>query len=245
MGSIRENIDAVNRIKGEAAVKSGRKAEDVLLCAVTKTRTADEINEAIDAGITDIGENKVQEIMDKFDSVKPVRWHLIGHLQTNKVKYIIDKVSMIHSVDSLHLAQEIDKRAAQHGITMDILIQVNSAQEESKFGISTDETEGMIRDILDKCPNIRIRGLMCIAPFAENPEDVRVYFAQVKKLYDEYSSIEHKNLDFKYLSMGMSHDYEVAILEGSNLIRVGTAIFGERDYSKKIIGGQYGFCRQV
>ena len=206
MGSIRENIDAVNRIKGEAAVKSGRKAEDVLLCAVTKTRTADEINEAIDAGITDIGENKVQEIMDKFDSVKPVRWHLIGHLQTNKVKYIIDKVSMIHSVDSLHLAQEIDKRAAQHGITMDILIQVNSAQEESKFGISTDETEGMIRDILDKCPNIRIRGLMCIAPFAENPEDVRVYFAQVKKLYDEYSSIEHKNLDFKYLSMGMSHD---------------------------------------
>ena len=227
MGSIRENIDAVNRIKGEAAVKSGRKAEDVLLCAVTKTRTADEINEAIDAGITDIGENKVQEIMDKFDSVKPVRWHLIGHLQTNKVKYIIDKVSMIHSVDSLHLAQEIDKRAAQHGITMDILIQVNSAQEESKFGISTDETEGMIRDILDKCPNIRIRGLMCIAPFAENPEDVRVYFAQVKKLYDEYSSIEHKNLDFKYLSMGMSHDYEVAILEGSNLIRVGTAIFGE------------------
>ena len=234
MGSIRENIDAVNRIKGEAAVKSGRKAEDVLLCAVTKTRTADEINEAIDAGITDIGENKVQEIMDKFDSVKPVRWHLIGHLQTNKVKYIIDKVSMIHSVDSLHLAQEIDKRAAQHGITMDILIQVNSAQEESKFGISTDETEGMIRDILDKCPNIRIRGLMCIAPFAENHEDVRVYFAQVKKLYDEYSSIEHKNLDFKYLSMGMSHDYEVAILEGSNLIRVGTAIFGERDYSKKL-----------
>ena len=234
MGSIRENLDAVTRLKGEAAVKSGRKAEDVLLCAVTKTRTADEINEAIDAGITDIGENKVQEIMDKFDSVKPVRWHLIGHLQTNKVKYIIDKVSMIHSVDSLHLAQEIDKRAAQHGITMDILIQVNSAQEESKFGISTDETEGMIRDILDKCPNIRIRGLMCIAPFAENPEDVRVYFAQVKKLYDEYSSIEHKNLDFKYLSMGMSHDYEVAILEGSNLIRVGTAIFGERDYSKKL-----------
>lgn len=234
MGSIRENIDAVNRIKGEAAVKSGRKAEDVLLCAVTKTRTADEINEAIDAGITDIGENKVQEIMDKFDSVRPVRWHLIGHLQTNKVKYIIDKVSMIHSVDSLHLAQEIDRRAAQHGITMDILIQVNSAQEESKFGISADETEGMIRDILDKCPNIRIRGLMCIAPFAENPEDVRVYFAQVKKLYDEYSSIEHKNLDFKYLSMGMSHDYEVAISEGSNLIRVGTAIFGERDYSKKL-----------
>ena len=234
MGSIRENIDAVNKIKSEAALKSGRNPEDVLLCAVTKTRTAEEINEAIAAGITDIGENKVQEIMDKFDSVRPVRWHLIGHLQTNKVKYIIGKVSMIHSVDSLHLAQEIDRRAAQHGIAMDILIQVNSAQEESKFGVTTDETAGLIRDILDKCPNLRLRGLMCIAPFAENPEDVRVYFAQVKKLYDEYSNTEHKNLDFKYLSMGMSHDYEVAISEGSNLIRVGTAIFGERDYSKKL-----------
>lgn len=234
MGSIRENIDAVNRAKAEAAAKAGRAPEEVLLCAVTKTRTAEEINEAIAAGITDIGENKVQEIMDKFDSVSPVRWHMIGHLQTNKVKYIIDKVSMIHSVDSLHLAKEIQKRAAQHGITMDILIQVNSAQEESKFGIATDETEAMIKDILDSCPDLRIRGLMCIAPFAENPEDVRVYFAQVKKLYDEYSSIEHDNLDFKYLSMGMSHDYEVAILEGSNLIRVGTAIFGERDYSKKL-----------
>ncbi len=234
MGSIRENIDAVNKIKQEAAVKSGRKPEDVLLCAVTKTRTADEINEAVDAGITDIGENKVQEIIDKFDKVKPVRWHMIGHLQTNKVKYIIDKVSMIHSVDSMHLAEEINKRAIQHGITMDILIQVNSAQEESKFGIATDQTEDMIREILDKCSNLRLRGLMCIAPFAENPDDVRTYFAQVKELYDEYGSIEHEHLDFKYLSMGMSHDYEVAISEGSNLIRVGTAIFGERNYNKKL-----------
>ena len=233
MGSIRENIDAVNRIKGEAAVKSGRKAEDVLLCAVTKTRTADEINEAIDAGITDIGENKVQEIMDKFDSVKPVRWHLIGHLQTDKVKYIIDKVSMIHSVDSLHLAQEIDKRAAQHGITMDILIQVNSAQEESKFGITTGETGQMIRDILASCPHVKIRGLMCIAPFEDNPEDAGQYFAAVKKLYDEYAKVQHPNLDFKYLSMGMSNDFEVAIENGSNLIRIGTSIFGARDYSKK------------
>ncbi len=234
VGSIRENIDTVNRIKGDMAIRSGRNPEDVLLCAVTKTRTADEINEAIDAGVTDIGENKVQEIMDKFDKVKPVRWHMIGHLQTNKVKYIIDKVSMIHSVDSIHLAEEINKRAMQHGITMDILIQVNSAQEESKFGIATEQTGDMIREILDKCTSLRIRGLMCIAPFAENPEDVRTYFAQVKELYDEYGSIEHEHLDFKYLSMGMSHDYEVAILEGSNLIRVGTAIFGERDYSKKL-----------
>ena len=193
----------------------------------------DEINEAIDCGITDIGENKVQEIMDKYEHVKPVRWHLIGHLQTNKVKYIIDKVSMIHSVDSLKLAQEINKRAQQHNLTMDILIQVNSAEEESKFGITTEETGQLIRDILDSCENIRIRGLMCIAPFEENPEDVRVYFAEVKKLYDEYGKMEHPHLDFKYLSMGMSGDFHVAIEEGSNLIRVGTSIFGARDYSKK------------
>ncbi|MCR5481661.1 MAG: YggS family pyridoxal phosphate-dependent enzyme [Clostridia bacterium] len=233
MGHIRENIDEINRLKDETAIKSGRKAGDVLLCAVTKTRTPEEINEAIDAGITDIGENKVQEIMDKYEHVKPVRWHLIGHLQTNKVKYIIDKVSMIHSVDSLHLAEEIDRRAAQHGITMDILIQVNSAQEESKFGITTEETGSMIRDILEKCEHVRIRGLMCIAPFEDDSNDVRIYFAEVKKLYDEYSKLEHERLDFKYLSMGMSHDFKVAIEEGSNLIRVGTAIFGARDYSKK------------
>ncbi|MEG1585087.1 MAG: YggS family pyridoxal phosphate-dependent enzyme, partial [Anaerovorax sp.] len=156
-----------------------------------------------------------------------------GHLQTNKVKYIIDKVHMIHSVDSFHLAEEIDKRAEQKGITMDVLIQVNSAEEESKFGITTEETGQLIMDILDKCPNIRVKGLMCIAPFEDDPDNVRVYFAAVKKLYDEYAKILHEHLDFQYLSMGMSHDFEVAIEEGSNLIRVGTAIFGERDYSKK------------
>ena len=231
--SIRENIEHINQLKAEAAERSGRNGEDVLLVAVTKLHDVDEINEAIDCGITDIGENKVQEIMDKFDHVKPVRWHLIGHLQTNKVKYIIDKVSMIHSVDSLRLAQEINKRAQQHNLTMDILIQVNSAEEESKFGIKTEETGQMIQDILDTCENIRIRGLMCIAPFEENPEDARVYFAEVKKLYDEYGKMEHPHLDFQYLSMCMSGDFHVAIEEGSNLIRVGTSIFGARDYSKK------------
>ena len=231
--SIRENIEHINTLKAEAAQRSGRGGDEVLLVAVTKLHSADEINEAIDCGITDIGENKVQEIMDKYEHVKPVRWHLIGHLQTNKVKYIIDKVSMIHSVDSLKLAQEINKRAGQHGLTMDILIQVNSAEEESKFGIKTEETGQMIQDILDTCENIRIRGLMCIAPFEENPEDARVYFAEVKKLYDEYGAMEHPHLDFQYLSMGMSGDFHVAIEEGSNLIRVGTSIFGARDYSKK------------
>lgn len=230
--SIKENIEFVNRNKDEIAGRIGRKPGEVLLVAVTKTRTAEEINEAIDAGITDIGENKVQEIMDKYEAVKPVRWHMIGHLQTNKVKYIIDKVSMIHSVDSFKLAEEIDRRAAQHETVMDILIQVNSAQEESKFGITTEETGKLIEEILEHCPHIRIRGLMCIAPFADDPEDVRIYFRAVKELYDQYARISHPRLDFKYLSMGMSHDYEAAILEGSNLIRVGTAIFGERNYNK-------------
>jgi hypothetical protein len=231
--SIAENIKHIEDLKTRAAIKSGRKGEDVLLVAVTKLHSVEEINEAIDCGITDIGENKVQEIMDKYQYVKPVKWHLIGHLQTNKVKYIIDKVSMIHSVDSLKLAQEINKRAEQHGLIMDILIQVNSAMEESKFGITTEETGELIEAILQNCPNIRIRGLMCIAPFEDNPEDARPYFAEVKKLYDKYGMLKHRGLDFKYLSMGMSNDFEVAIEEGSNLIRVGTLIFGARDYSKK------------
>ncbi len=232
--SIKENIDRINKIKEAVAIKAGKRGEEILLVAVTKTRTPEELNEAIDAGITDIGENKVQEVMDKFDYVKPVRWHLIGHLQTNKVKYIIDKVAMIHSVDSIKLANEINKRAEQHGLTMDILIQVNAAEEESKFGITTNETESMIKYILENCPNIRVRGLMCIAPFEDNPDDVRVFFAQVKEQYDQFSKIEHERLDFKYLSMGMSHDFEVAIEEGSNLVRVGTAIFGTRNYNKSI-----------
>ena len=231
MEDIRANLEKINEQIKTAAEGCGRSADDVLLVAVSKTRTPEEINIAIDAGVTDIGENKVQEIMDKYDAVKPVKWHMIGHLQTNKVKYIIDKVSMIHSVDSYKLAVEIDKRAKSHGITMDILLQVNSAQEENKFGITTDETEKLIHDILENCENIRIRGLMCIAPFAENPEEIKVYFEEVKKQYDQFGRIEHERLDFKYLSMGMSHDFTVAIEAGSNLVRVGSAIFGERNYN--------------
>ncbi len=231
---IKENLADIIEQKDRAAVAAGRIPGDILLCAVTKTRMPEEINEAIRCGVTDIGENKVQEILDKFDKVLPVKWHLIGHLQTNKVKYIIDKVSMIHSVDSLHLAMEIDKRCETAGKTMDILVQVNSAEEESKFGITTQEAGQLIEDILKTCPNIRIRGLMCIAPFAEDSDEIRIYFREVKNLYDQYSKVVHPNLDFKYLSMGMSHDFKVAIEEGSNLIRIGTAIFGERNYGNRI-----------
>ena len=232
MEDIRGNLEKVRQQIRQSAEGCGRSQDDILLVAVSKTRTPEEINIAIEARVTDIGENKVQEIMDKYDDIKPVRWHMIGHLQTNKVKYIIDKVSMIHSVDSYKLAAEINKRAAACGITMDILLQVNSAQEESKFGISTEETEGLIMQILDSCENIRIRGLMCIAPYADDPEDIKKYFDSVKEQYDQFSTIDHPNLDFRYLSMGMSHDFPVAIEAGSNLVRVGSAIFGERDYSK-------------
>lgn len=232
MGFIENNIIDIKENLDTIAASIGRDKEEILLVAVTKTRTAEEINEAIDAGITDIGENKVQEIINKYEDVKPVNWHMIGHLQTNKVKYIIDKVQMIHSVDSLKLAEEIDRRSRQHGIIMDILIQVNAANEESKFGITTGETEKLIQDILMNFPNVRIRGLMSIAPFAEDPEEIRIYFRQVKELYLQLAKQKHERLDLKYLSMGMSHDYEMAILEGSNLVRIGTAIFGERNYNK-------------
>ena len=221
--SIRDNIARINNLKEDAALRSGRKAGDVLLIAVTKLHSAEEINEAIDAGITDIGENKVQEILDKYDRVKPVRWHLIGHLQTNKVKYIIDKVDLIHSVDSMKLAQEIEKRAGNADKTMDILVQVNSAEEESKFGVGVDEAETLIADIRANCPHVNIKGLMCIAPLEEDPENARPFFRAVKEIFDR-----HK--DFTTLSMGMSNDFEVAIEEGSTAIRVGTAIFGNRDY---------------
>lgn len=221
--SIKDNIANISRIKDSAAERSGRSGEDVLLVAVTKLHSPAEINEAIDSGITDIGENKVQEILDKYDKVKPVRWHLIGHLQTNKVKYIIDKVDLIHSVDSMRLAEEIEKRAAQHDKVMEILIQVNPAAEETKFGIDNDEVDDLIKGIKENCPHIRIVGMMCIAPFYDDPEDTRPVFASVKEIYDRYP-------EFKYLSMGMSSDFEVAIEEGANIIRVGTAIFGNRDY---------------
>jgi len=229
MNNIKENIEKINKKKDEITLKAGRKKGEVLLCAVTKTRDEDEINAAIRAGVTDIGENKVQELIEKYDKIDPVRWHMIGHLQTNKVKYIIDKVDLIHSVDSIRLAEEINKRAGQHNKIMDILVQVSPAMEESKFGVATEDAQNLIESILESCPNVRIKGLMCMAPFEENPEDTAIYFAKVKSLYDEYiKEKKHERLDFSILSMGMSHDFEVAINEGSNLIRIGTAIFGDR-----------------
>ena len=235
--SITENIAEIRSRIAEAAKRSGRSPEDILLIAVTKLHEPDEIEEAISTGISDIAENKVQEIQKKYDQIaSPVRWHLIGHLQTNKVKYIIDKVVMIHSVDSLKLAEEIDKRAAAAGKTMDVLLQVNAAHEESKFGLDPKNVPQVMQDILEACPNVRIRGLMHMAPWSDDPEEIRPYFREVKDLFDTLSAVQHPNADLKYLSMGMSHDFETAIEEGANIVRIGTSIFGERDYSKKMGG---------
>jgi pyridoxal phosphate enzyme (YggS family) len=222
MGSTAQNITTVRERIAAAAARSGRSAADVLLVAVTKTHTPDEMFPAIEAGCVDLGENKVQEIQDKYDIVGSwavnnektphIKWHMIGHLQRNKVKYIIDKVHLIHSVDSIRLAEEISRRAESAGIKMDILVQVNAAGEDSKFGTGSDEAEGLVREIAETCRSIRIKGLMSIAPFAEDPEDIRRYFREVKQIYDRIASGNAPGgADFSILSMGMTGDYEVAI----------------------------------
>lgn len=230
---IKENLDNIyTRIK-LAAEKSGRTIDDVKLIAVSKTIDADRIQQVYDFGIIDFGENRVQELLEKYDKLDSTcKWHLIGHLQTNKVKYIIDKVSMIHSVDSIPLVKEIDSRAGKIGRKVDILLQVNVSGEESKFGISPDEVESYV-GIISQLKNVCLKGMMTIAPFAENPEEIRPVF---KKLYQIYIDINNKRIDnvtMDYLSMGMSNDFEVAIEEGSNVVRIGTGIFGKRDYIQK------------
>ncbi|MBR2540001.1 MAG: YggS family pyridoxal phosphate-dependent enzyme [Mogibacterium sp.] len=230
--SIQERFTGILERKNAAAVRSGRSPEDVTLLAVTKTHGADEINQAIDAGATDIGENRVQELLEKYDKVKPVRWHLIGHLQTNKVKNIIDKVVMIHSVDSMRLAQEINKRAAAAGLVMDILIEINSAMEETKSGIAAEDVRELVTGIVNECPAVRVRGLMCIPPMAAEPEDARPYFRQAHDLFEQMKEWDLPEDRFcpDTLSMGMSGDFEVAIEEGSTIVRVGSSIFGPRNY---------------
>lgn len=230
MQSIRENIYQVEEKVSAAAKRSGRKREDVLLLAVSKTKPVEIIREAVECGLTSLGENKVQEIMEKYEPMGPgVHWHLIGHLQTNKVKYIIDKVDMIHSVDSLRLAEEIDKRGAAKDIVMPVLIEVNMADEESKFGVKPEEVEALLRQ-LALLSHIRVKGLMTVAPFVEDPEENRVYFRKMRELLVDMNAKKIDNINMDQLSMGMTGDYEVAIEEGATIVRVGTGIFGERYY---------------
>lgn len=222
--SIKENLEVIqNRIK-EAAQKTEREPSDIELVAVTKLVNIHQIREAINAGIKIIGENRVQEAKNKFQQLKDIKWHLIGHLQKNKVKDAIEIFDIIQSVDKIELAEEINKRAGQINKIIDILIQINISEEESKFGISPSSTLEIIQQI-SKFKNIKIRGLMTIAPLVSNPEDVRLYFRELAKLKDKITSQKIENVEMKYLSMGMSNDFEVAIEEGSNMVRIGRAIF--------------------
>lgn len=232
MEYIKHNLDHIEERIQLACKKSGRTREMVQLIAVSKTVEADVMNASIGYGVTALGESKVQEIRRKYDDVEkgPI-WHLIGHLQSNKVKYIIDKVGLIHSVDSLKLAEEISKRAVQNDLTMNVLIQVDVANETSKFGVELDAVIVLIKNILE-LDNIVVEGLMFIAPFVDNSEEVRTYFKEMKNLFDRVKEeIEHPRLNMKHLSMGMTNDFEVAIEEGATLLRVGTGIYGKRDYT--------------
>lgn len=229
---VKENLMEVESRVQEACRRAGRPREDVLLIAVSKTKPVELIREIMETGTKDFGENKVQEMCNKIEEIKePLNWHLIGHLQRNKVKYIVDKACLIHSVDSIRLAEEIQKEAVKKGVQkVSVLIEVNMAQEESKDGISASETEELVREIA-KLPNLQIRGLMTIAPFVENPEENRVHFQAMRRLRDQLKAMNIPGVEMEELSMGMTNDFEVAIEEGATMIRVGTAIFGERNYA--------------
>lgn len=228
---LKENYDAVAKKVKDACERAGRSADEVTIIAVSKTKPLSDIVELQQYGVMDFGENKVQELCAKYEEIeKPVRWHLIGHLQTNKAKYIVDKVELIHSVDSLKLAKQISKEALKKKVTVPILIQVNVAQEETKFGLETEEVMALISEAA-KLPNIKIKGLMTIAPFVDDPEDNRQYFRMLKQLFVDIGAKNFDNVDMTILSMGMTNDYEVAVEEGATMVRVGTGIFGARNYN--------------
>ncbi|MDO5806895.1 MAG: YggS family pyridoxal phosphate-dependent enzyme [Lachnospiraceae bacterium] len=229
---IKENLEEVEARITRACERSGRERSEVTLISVSKTKPVEMLQEAYDAGSRDFGENKPQEIREKYPQLPTdIRWHMIGHLQRNKIKYIIDKVYMIHSVDSIRLAEAIDEEAKKHGIVMPVLIEVNVAEEESKFGVHLDEVESLIRQI-SELSNIQVQGLMTIAPFTENAEDNRIYFRKLRNLYVDIKDKNIDNVNMCNLSMGMTGDYEVAVEEGATMVRVGTGIFGARSYSQ-------------
>ncbi len=227
---ISENIAIVQMRIEAACLRSHRDPSEVTLIAVSKTKPVDDLLAAMDAGMTYFGENKVQELTMKMDTIGDrVHWHMIGHLQKNKVKYIVGRVDLIHSVDSLDLAVKIQSEAEKRSVISNILVEVNMAEEESKFGATAGEAIALVEEIA-QLPNIRIQGLMTIAPFTDVPEENRVYFRNLKKLAVDIKSKNIDNVTMSILSMGMTGDYEVAIEEGATMVRVGTGIFGERNY---------------
>ena len=226
-----DNLHEVQENIRKACERSGRNPEDVTLIAVSKTKPVSDIEQIYAAGIREFGENKVQEMNDK-QKVLPgdINWHMIGHLQRNKVKYIVDNVAMIHSVDSVRLAEEISNEAVKKNVAVDILVEVNVAKEESKFGLYTEDV-GQFVEQISKLPGINIKGLMTSAPFVDNPEDNRQYFKKLKDLSVDINAKNIDNVHMDFLSMGMTNDYVVAVEEGATHVRVGTAIFGHRDYN--------------
>ncbi len=228
---IKENLEKVEQNISEACKRAGRDRSEVTLIAVSKTKPVGDIRCAMDCGITVFGENKVQEIRDKTEEIKePLSWHMIGHLQANKVKYLPGKVCMIHSVDNNKLAEEIEKQFTKADMKIDVLIEVNMAGEDSKFGLSPEDAPEFVRSI-SGLQHLNIRGLMTIAPYTENPESNRKYFKGLKELMERINSMGIPGVKMDQLSMGMTGDYQVAIEEGATFVRVGTGIFGERDYS--------------
>lgn len=230
--SIKSNIEKIKDEIASICNDCGRNPQEVNLMAVTKTVDVDAVFEAIDAGITDVGENKPQELARKYEVIgDKVNWHLIGTLQTNKVKYIIDKVTMIHSLDREVLCEEIQKRAEKIDRIIDCLVQVNISKEETKHGLYKDDVVDFVKMVSEKYPNIRIKGLMTMAPFIEDDEVIESVFKGLKDLSLEIDSLSLKNVEMSTLSMGMSHDYHLAIKHGATIVRVGTAIFGSRNYN--------------
>ncbi|EET61570.1 pyridoxal phosphate enzyme, YggS family [Marvinbryantia formatexigens DSM 14469] len=227
---VTENYRYVRGRIDEACRRAGRDPREVTLIAVSKTKPVSMIEELLPEGVLDFGENKPQELKEKYEVLpKNLRFHMIGHLQRNKVKYVISRACMIHSVDSLRLAETIQEEAAKHQLIMPVLVEVNIAQEESKFGLSAAETPDFVRE-LSRFPNLCVKGLMTIAPFVENPEDNRVHFRNLYNLFIDIKARNIDNVDMCILSMGMTNDYEVAVEEGATHVRVGTGIFGERNY---------------
>ncbi|MFH1939630.1 MAG: YggS family pyridoxal phosphate-dependent enzyme [bacterium] len=226
METIKNNLEVINEKIKKAALKANRNPQEIKLVAVTKTATIEQIKEAISAGVKIIGENKVQEGKEKYQILSAdIEWHLVGHLQTNKVKYAIEIFDFIHSVDSIKLAKEIDRRSLQFGMITNVLVEVNVSGEETKYGIKSEEVEPFLKEI-SEFSRIKVRGLMTITPIAEDKEEVRPYFRKLRELSKEIKSKNIKNVKMDYLSMGMTDDFEVAIEEGANMVRIGRGIFG-------------------
>lgn len=231
MIDIGNNLSAIRKRVEEAAIRSGRDKNSVTLIAVSKMNPAEAVNEAVKHGQKVFGENKVQELLDKQEHTEDgLEWHLIGHLQTNKVRQVIGRVKLIHSVDTLKLAETIDKESQKKGVITDILLEVNIGHEESKFGILPEDVSSFV-DSIKELHNIRIKGLMTVAPICEKDEDNRGYFKKMKELFVDISSKDNDNIDMSVLSMGMSSDFEIAIEEGATHVRVGTSVFGARNYN--------------